>query len=265
MPPSPPDCQPSPPGFPFGKIVQQASDGRVVGPVYRNAAITCKPTCWKMPMATPSAPTQLLRATKCFANLDEEALCVLGAYMTRVSYAVGDHLCEDDGPGDWMLVIEQGEISVMKHDGDGEHIEMAVLSKGDVAGEMSLFSKSPRTADLVAKTAVAIWTLTYEDLDTVMGQHPSIARGLLATLSAHLSRGTSLLAKLMARDIDRRFKVAIFDSKRYMETALLKANVNNYSLRFFKDRLTPRTAALAAGCQAVCVFVNDDEIGRAHV
>ena len=209
-------------------------------------------------MPTPSAPTQLLRATKCFANLDEEALCVLGAHMSRVSYAVGDHLCEDDGPGDWMLVIEQGEISVMKHDGDGEHIEMAVLSKGDVAGEMSLFSKSPRTADLVAKTAVAIWTLTYEDLDTVMGQHPSIARGLLATLSAHLSRGTSLLAKLMARDIDRRFKVAIFDSKRYMETALLKANVNNYSLRFFKDRLTPRTAALAAGCQAVCVFVNDD-------
>lgn len=209
-------------------------------------------------MGTETAPIQLLRATKCFAKLDEEALHVLGSRMARVCFGAGDHLCQDGEAGDWMLVIEEGEIAVMKHDSGGEHIEMAVLAKGDVAGEMSLFSKSPRTADLVAKTPVAIWQLTYEELDAAISQYPSVARGLLAQLSSHLSRGTSLLAKLMARDIDRRFKVAVFDSKPYMETALQAANVHGYALRFFTDRLTPETVALAAGCQAVSVFVNDD-------
>jgi D-lactate dehydrogenase len=209
-------------------------------------------------MTDATAPMNLLRATKCFGKLDDEALQILGSRMNRVSYSAGEHLCEDGAPGDWMLVIEDGEVAVMKHDDEGEHIEMATLGEGDVAGEMSLFSKSPRTADLYAKTPVTIWTLTYEDLDAAVSQYPSIGRGLLATLSSHLSRGTSLLAKLMARDIDRRFKVAVFDSKSYMETALRTANTYGYSLRFFADRLTPDTVALAAGCQAVCVFVNDD-------
>ncbi|MBT3380985.1 MAG: 2-hydroxyacid dehydrogenase [Lentisphaerae bacterium] len=103
-----------------------------------------------------------------------------------------------------------------------------------------------------------MWTLTHDDLDAALSEYPSIAKGLLATLSGHLSRGTSLLAKLIARDVDRRFKVAIFDSKPYMEEALRAANCHGYALHFFDARLTPDTVTLAAGCQAVCVFVNDD-------
>jgi len=157
-----------------------------------------------------------------------------------------------------MFVIQSGSVSVMKHDEDGEHIEVAVLNDGDVTGEMSLFTQQPRSADLVTTTAVTMWTLTHADLDAALSEYPSIAKGLLATLSGHLSRGTSLLAKLMARDIDRRFKVAVFDSKPYMEEALREANCHGYALRFFDARLTSDTVPLAAGCQAVCVFVNDD-------
>ncbi|MCK5804644.1 MAG: cyclic nucleotide-binding domain-containing protein [Lentisphaeria bacterium] len=200
---------------------------------------------------------QLLQSTKCFADLCDQGIWVLGSRMDRISFCPGENLCAEGDVGDWMLVIEEGEVAVMKHDDAGEHIEVALLSQGDVAGEMSLFSQSVRTADLIAKTPVVVWTLTYDNLCAALDQYPSITRGLLATLSGHLSRGTSLLAKLMARDVDRRFKVAVFDSKSYMEAPLREANVHDYSLRFFADRLTSETVALAAGCQAVCVFVND--------
>ena len=53
-------------------------------------------------------------------------------------------------------------------------------------------------------------------------------------------------------------KIAVFSARRYDKTMLAEANAGaGHELRFLEDRLTGATAALAAGCEAVCVFVND--------
>ncbi|MET1116684.1 MAG: 2-hydroxyacid dehydrogenase [Comamonas sp.] len=54
-------------------------------------------------------------------------------------------------------------------------------------------------------------------------------------------------------------KVAVFSTRRYDKSMLAKANSQaGHELVFIQDRLTPETAALASGCPAVCVFVNDN-------
>ncbi len=54
-------------------------------------------------------------------------------------------------------------------------------------------------------------------------------------------------------------QIAFFDAKDYDRPAFLKyCGAQGWELRFYETRLTPDTAALAAGCEAVCVFVNDD-------
>jgi D-lactate dehydrogenase len=53
-------------------------------------------------------------------------------------------------------------------------------------------------------------------------------------------------------------KTAVFSARRYDKTMLASANENaGHALLFLEDRLTEATASLAAGCDAVCVFVND--------
>jgi D-lactate dehydrogenase len=55
-------------------------------------------------------------------------------------------------------------------------------------------------------------------------------------------------------------KTAVFSARRYDKTMLTRANANanaGHELRFLEDRLTVTSAPLAAGCEAVCVFVND--------
>ncbi len=54
-------------------------------------------------------------------------------------------------------------------------------------------------------------------------------------------------------------RVAVFSTKPYDQRFLGAANVAaGHDLFFLEDRLTPRTATLAAGAPAVCAFVNDD-------
>ncbi|MYN24896.1 2-hydroxyacid dehydrogenase [Duganella levis] len=53
-------------------------------------------------------------------------------------------------------------------------------------------------------------------------------------------------------------KTAVFSARRYDKTMLARANAAaGHELRFLEDRLTVASAPLAAGCEAVCVFVND--------
>ncbi len=52
--------------------------------------------------------------------------------------------------------------------------------------------------------------------------------------------------------------VAVFDTHRFDRASLEETNAGiGHELRFFEARLESKTAQLAAGCDAVCVFVND--------
>ncbi|WP_166346078.1 2-hydroxyacid dehydrogenase [Phytoactinopolyspora limicola] len=54
-------------------------------------------------------------------------------------------------------------------------------------------------------------------------------------------------------------RVAVFSTKPYDEEFLLEANASDqHDLVFLEPRLSRATASLAAGCDAVCAFVNDD-------
>ncbi len=52
-------------------------------------------------------------------------------------------------------------------------------------------------------------------------------------------------------------KVAVFSSKPYDQQHLDQANEGRYELVYFEAHLTPQTATLAQGFDAVCCFVND--------
>lgn len=53
-------------------------------------------------------------------------------------------------------------------------------------------------------------------------------------------------------------KVAVYSARRYDKAMLERANADHgHELLFVQDALTLETAPLAAGCGAVCVFVND--------
>src|SRR5699024_6129473 len=54
-------------------------------------------------------------------------------------------------------------------------------------------------------------------------------------------------------------KIAVYSTKSYDRKYLELVNVKyNFDLEFFDFMLSKRTAKMAEGCQAVCIFVNDN-------
>ncbi|MBM3881748.1 MAG: cyclic nucleotide-binding domain-containing protein [Verrucomicrobia bacterium] len=198
-----------------------------------------------------------LRRNPALQELEEGTLRALAARLEAVAFAPGEVICREGEVGDRMFLIAAGEVSVLKTGERGEFVEITVLRAGDLAGELSLIGPTVRSATLRARGEAQLWVLSHEACHRLLAEHPPLARALLAHLGRHLRRETSTVARLLAQDADRRFKVVCFDTKPYIEAVFRERNHEHFSLRFIEARLTLETVSLAAGANGVCAFVND--------
>jgi len=200
---------------------------------------------------------EVLRKINLFCGLDTDALNVLAGQLVRKHFAPDETLCVEGEHGDRMFVIESGDVAVVKKGEGGVPIEITVLGAGQIAGEMCLLGHPVRSATLRAKTAVTVWVLDHATFQALLAQHAGLARSLLSCLTSHLQRDTSVIARLLSRDVDQRFRIAFFDSKPYMVDAFKESNRDRFAIQYLEPKLTYDTVSLAAGASAVCIFVND--------
>lgn len=62
----------------------------------------------------------------------------------------------------------------------------------------------------------------------------------------------------MKHQVILKMKIAVFSTHQFEQQYIEIANGGKYDMKYLSARLGPETVALAAGCDAVCLFVNDD-------
>ena len=199
----------------------------------------------------------LLRKVRGFAGLDDTLLGLIQALLQPAEYKQDDRLCTEGEEGDKMFIIASGEIAVLKEVDEGEMVEVSTLTANDIAGEMGLLGSKLRTATLVASTDSQVLTLSYSDFDNLISQHGDIAKGLLAYVSGKLERETSVVAKLIARDMEKGLRIAFFHTSPYRNALYSQKNQFKYAMHFFEPRLSIDTVPLAAGFSVIVVSAND--------
>jgi len=200
---------------------------------------------------------ELLKNVKGFSELDDDTLGVIKELLQPATFHAKDRLCNEGERGDKMFIIESGEVVVLKETEDGDLVEISSLQTGDIAGEMGLFGQRMRTATLEARSECKVWTLNFDQFEDLLEGHGAVGKGLLSYLSGKLDRETSMVAKLIARDLEKGLRVAFFHTSPYRNELYTQKNEHNYAMHFFTPRLTLDTAPLAAGFQVIVVSAND--------
>jgi CRP-like cAMP-binding protein len=86
----------------------------------------------------------------------------------------GTVLMRQDDATSSMLIILEGAASITVKGTDGVSREVAVSATGDVAGEMSLMTGSPRTATVVALTSMRVLEITKEAMEDLLRASPEL-------------------------------------------------------------------------------------------
>ena len=100
-----------------------------------------------------------LKAIPLFSHLSDEEANRLAAFATETSAAEGQILMKQGDYAVELIAIEEGTADVIQ---DGKKI--ASLGPGDLIGEMALFNREPRNADVIATSPMRLLKLTHWEI-----------------------------------------------------------------------------------------------------
>lgn len=125
----------------------------------------------------------------------------LGQLMPTVRASAGQALITQGEVGEWMLLLLEGTVDVIKRSEEtGESSRLAVVKEGASIGEMSMLDSAPRYASCFAIGDVRAGVLTRETIAHLIQDHPAIGAKILVKL-------TQLLAQRLRNTSNRLVKV----------------------------------------------------------
>lgn len=128
--------------------------------------------------AMPSPALPLLRSVGLLAPLSEPVLEHLAATAGRVSHAPGEVVIREGDVGELFYVIELGEVEVAG----------TTLGPGESFGEIALLRDVPRTATVVARTALELVTLERGEFLAAVTGHEGAHAAADEVVTARLAR-----------------------------------------------------------------------------
>ena len=135
-----------------------------------------------------------LREEALVPHFTTASLDILLPYFQPVNLDAGGVLFHQGDPGDEVYFVEQGEVEAQLQSANGQARRLRKSGSGTIVGEMALYSRQPRSADVVADAPCTVLKLTADRLADLEREHPWVAiqfhRFLVARLAARLASST---------------------------------------------------------------------------
>jgi CRP/FNR family transcriptional regulator len=122
----------------------------------------------------------------------------IGEMPTR-TFKPGDVIFRqgDEAKGEAFMVHE-GRVEIRLKFGQEERV-LRVLGKGELLGDIALFTNAPRSADAVASDHVTLMVIPSNRLEHLVRANPSLALALIKQLANRMLEGEERLRQAEAR------------------------------------------------------------------
>jgi len=120
--------------------------------------------------------TQHLR--DCFGELDDAATALLRQHLQWVEVAGGEALMTQGEPGDALYLTVSGRLRTYITDDDGQSRSVREIARGQIVGEMSLYTDEPRSATLVAIRDSVLVRLGRDEFNRLLASSPQVSLAL---------------------------------------------------------------------------------------
>ncbi|SIQ60493.1 Cyclic nucleotide-binding domain-containing protein [Alkalispirochaeta americana] len=132
-------------------------------------------------MLTTIERVMTLKAADIFSTIPDAVLAHIASIGEDVDAPPKETFIKKGEMGDCMYIIREGRVSV--HD---ETRSFAELGPGQVVGEMAVLDPEPRSASVTALEETSLLKIEKDAFDSVMADHPGIARGVIHVLCNRL-------------------------------------------------------------------------------
>jgi CRP-like cAMP-binding protein len=118
-------------------------------------------------------------------------------------YEPGAVLFREGEPGDFMYVIQSGEVEIRRTIGEVERV-LAVLPAGEFFGEMALINQRPRSATAVVRRPSRLLVIEARTFEAMIRGKTEIAVRMIRTLAGRLERANQQIEILLLPSANHR-------------------------------------------------------------
>lgn len=126
-------------------------------------------------------PVDYLKKVPLFEGLTEAEVTEVALASQERDFPAGAFVVTQGSPGLGFYLLVEGDVEVLRN-----RKAVAELGPGGFFGEMSLLDEAPRSASIVAKTAVKCLVLGSWDFRVLLKKKPEIAIKMLEIMSRRL-------------------------------------------------------------------------------
>jgi CRP-like cAMP-binding protein len=105
-------------------------------------------------------------------------------------------LFEEGQPGDYMYVVQSGEVEIRRQVGETERV-LAVLPAGEFFGEMAILNGRPRSATAVVRSAARLIVIEGKTFEAMLRARPEIAMRIIKSLATRLENANQHVELLL--------------------------------------------------------------------
>ena len=124
------------------------------------------------------------------------------------TFKAGEVLFEEGTTGQELFIIQEGRLGVYKDTADGK-VELAVIEKGGIIGEMSLLDNLPRSATVRAVETSKVLIINQAHFQTVMQSVPMWLQSIIQIVVSRLRDANKRVDQAVLRDKERGFTVLL--------------------------------------------------------
>jgi S1-C subfamily serine protease/rhodanese-related sulfurtransferase len=102
--------------------------------------------------------------------------------VERRRFKAGEYVCREGDPGQEAYVIHSGALDIRRRINGTDKV-LAHFGEGELVGELALFRKAPRSADMIATSDTELLVITFERLEWLIRNRAPLTLEILKRLS----------------------------------------------------------------------------------
>jgi CRP-like cAMP-binding protein len=138
-----------------------------------------------------------------FVEFSREDIERLAGFTQMYRAQPGQLIIREGDGGDFMLLMIDGQVDILKKSQQGEDQLMTTVGAGMTLGEMSMIDGEPRFATCVARDQTTFAVLTRESMVSIILEQPALGAKILIKLVTLLSQRLRLTSARLLQHMER--------------------------------------------------------------
>ncbi|HSR11481.1 MAG TPA: Crp/Fnr family transcriptional regulator, partial [Thermodesulfobacteriota bacterium] len=147
---------------------------------------------------------QTLKKAHFFSSLSEPSLREISRYFSEEKYKRDDYIIFEGDPPEWLHIVQEGRVKLLKHSDTGKDIILQIHTPGDMFGEVALFDRKPYAVSAQAMEPTTILRMSRKDFLLFFGRHPFVATEMIIDLGRQLREAQATIKSLAVDRVEQR-------------------------------------------------------------